>query len=875
MKKKVYVVPHSHWDREWYFSIEDSNTLLCENLDFLMEYLENNPEFPTYSFDGQYSLAEEFNKYVPEKNDKLKELISNNRIHIGPWYTQCDTLLIQTESIIRNLLLGQRGAESYGKSMSVGYLPDIFGQNAYLPAIFNGFELKSSILQRGVYNDQLAEDLTFDWVAPNGDSILTNNLFYGYGPGKFLSTDESYVQETLLPILDRLSEKTNPENPLLLPAGGDQVLVRTHFPEVVADLNKMDLPYEFILSDYESFMSAVKNASNNKVEGELIASQKSRIHSTIRSQRVDIKLLNSRVEENIYQQLEPLGVLHQTLGGRYPQAWINTALKLLFDAHAHDSIGGCNSDETNRNIINRLLKAERIADDYITILKKQIARAINPEENGLVVFNLLPKEVTKTINVVVFTRFQNVVLKKITGDQLPQTIINQTYLSGGKQIKVTAEGEQEIELPGYYRSELAIEVEFSGFGYQQFFVTESLAVDLLSVSETEEIENKFYKIHLIDGKIQLQRKSDGQIKSNWIKFENTIDGGDSYDYSPVMNALPMYNDSFCLLGIETSTELSRMTLTTSIKVAASLEYFQELTDDLVIETTIDLQRNSDTILIKHHILNEVKDHRVRVLFEGENADGFSYGDQGFSLQKRSIVNPHLKTWREEGFAEAPQPIFPLERLAAVNEKDGNVMLLTKGLKEYEATKSFFALTLYRSVGLLGRDDLSWRPGRASGINNKIVETPEAQMLGELNFAYGYRWKEAKLDVLDVYRAFELFTDSQLSYQIQDLNSFEERIDRFELPQPSGFCNLPATKNLLTVQKDVFVSAFKRAEDSQKVILRVFNPQEKLVKIDESLENVQLVTLAEKVVNRTFKELRAKDFASVIVDPLIKERNKDD
>jgi len=39
-----------------------------------------------------------------------------------------------------------------------------------------------------------------------------------------------------------------------------------------------------------------------------------------------------------------------------------------------------------------------------------------------------------------------------------------------------------------------------------------------------------------------------------------------------------------------------------------------------------------------------------------------------------------------------------------------------------------ALTLFRSVGLLGRDDLLWRPGRASGINNKVVETPDAQLL---------------------------------------------------------------------------------------------------------------------------------------------------
>lgn len=42
---------------------------------------------------------------------------------------------------------------------------------------------------------------------------------------------------------------------LLLPAGGDQVLVRENFPEIVAELNEMDLGYTFILSDYEAFMN--------------------------------------------------------------------------------------------------------------------------------------------------------------------------------------------------------------------------------------------------------------------------------------------------------------------------------------------------------------------------------------------------------------------------------------------------------------------------------------------------------------------------------------------------------------------------------------------------------------------------------------------
>ncbi|MFY4773713.1 hypothetical protein [Metabacillus sp. RGM 3146] len=64
---------------------------------------------------------------------------------------------------MRNLLYGTRIAVKMGHSMKVGYLPDIFGQKTYLPSIFKGFEIDFSILQCGIYTDQLKEDLNFTW----------------------------------------------------------------------------------------------------------------------------------------------------------------------------------------------------------------------------------------------------------------------------------------------------------------------------------------------------------------------------------------------------------------------------------------------------------------------------------------------------------------------------------------------------------------------------------------------------------------------------------------------------------------------------------------------------------------------------------------
>jgi alpha-mannosidase len=265
-------------------------------------------------------------------------------------------------------------------------------------------------LQRGIYTDQLNNDLNFTWKSPDGETVQANNIYLGYGPGKFLASDEDYINKKLLPMLNKLSGINKSTDKLLLPSGGDQVLVREAFPQTVKELNEKNLGYEFVLSDYETFMKDTwkeESKFNNELEGELRAPQKSRIHSTIGSQRYDIKKLNNIVENKILYVLEPLAVIGKNLGLKYPKAWLDMMWKSMFDAHAHDSIGGCNSDETNKNIIERLTKVNHIADNLLNIIKKQITCAVSKgikKENIVVVFNTKPAAKKENIESVIFTR---------------------------------------------------------------------------------------------------------------------------------------------------------------------------------------------------------------------------------------------------------------------------------------------------------------------------------------------------------------------------------------------------------------------------------------------------------------------------------------
>ncbi|PPA70317.1 glycoside hydrolase family 38 C-terminal domain-containing protein [Jeotgalibacillus proteolyticus] len=869
--KKVYVVPHSHWDREWYFTIEDSNLLLVENMDRLLDVMEKDPDYTGYVFDAQSSILDEYLKIRPEEKQRLSALIKAKRIFVGPWYTQADSLLVNRESLIRNLLYGTRIAEKMGHSMNIGYLPDIFGQNTYLPSIFKGFDIDYSVLQRGIYTDQLKEDLNFIWQSPDGQSVKANNIYFGYGPGKFLSSDDDYMDERLLPILEKISTMNKSTDHLLLPAGGDQVLVREHFPETVKQLNQKDSTHEYLLSDYETFMEETfaEGHFENVIEGELLAPQKSRIHNTIRSQRYDIKKLNAIAEEKIIYHLEPLASIACTLGFHYPDKWLDEMWKMLFDVHAHDSIGGCNSDDTNKEIVNRLKKVIRLADGCMNLLKKQMTEAISnsvKKDTLLVLFHLLPVGFKGLKKAVLFTKEKEFSVTNLDGKEINLDIMKQEYMSGGKTIVVTADGEKEVDAPGYYRSEVLLEVTLPSMGYETYEIVQTSESNPTKLKELEkkEIANEHFRIYEEQGVLQLNLTKMNNTISDFLRFENTGDAGDSYDYSPLPGDEPVFTSKLLSVKTEAGSQTERMEVTHSLNLPHDLEERKEnkASKDLIIKTLFELRKGESFVRVQHDINNEIKDHRLRVMIQTSiNHPDNSFGDQGFSMIQRPTVNPYMTEWKEQGFAEAPMPIYPLENIAGAANENVTAAVATKGIKEYQLLRETgeLALTLFRSVGLLGRDNLAWRPGRASGINNKVVTTPDAQMLGEMTFEYAIYFSPTYSEQ-DLYSFVNQFNEHTATYQKQVLNSFEERLDRFEIPFPVDM--LPSSFQLLEANNsEVFFSSLKKAHDDHSLILRLFNPGLKDQRVELTSKALQL--MEQTALNEKSQALTNQ---SVIIEP---------
>ena len=143
------VVAHTHWDRAWYHPFELFRLSLCRVFGRVLDVLDADPRYAHFTFDGQTVVAEDFLELHPEQRSRIQRPVRAGRLTLGPFYVLPDQFLITGEAHIRNGLIGQRFAESFGRSSRQGYVADPFGLTSQCPQIFAGLGIESIFLFRG------------------------------------------------------------------------------------------------------------------------------------------------------------------------------------------------------------------------------------------------------------------------------------------------------------------------------------------------------------------------------------------------------------------------------------------------------------------------------------------------------------------------------------------------------------------------------------------------------------------------------------------------------------------------------------------------------------------------------------------------------
>jgi flagellin-like hook-associated protein FlgL len=183
-----FLVPTTHWDREWYRTFQGFRSRLVDLTDRVLELASSDAGY-RFMFDGQTIVLEDYLEVRPERRQDLVDAIGRGQISVGPWYVQPDSLLPSGEAHVRNLFEGRRVAESFGPCSTSAYTPDSFGHPAQFPQLLRGFGLGAFLFWRGCGNERDYLPSEFKWVAPDGTSIRACWLACGYFNAANLPTD--------------------------------------------------------------------------------------------------------------------------------------------------------------------------------------------------------------------------------------------------------------------------------------------------------------------------------------------------------------------------------------------------------------------------------------------------------------------------------------------------------------------------------------------------------------------------------------------------------------------------------------------------------------------------------------------------------------
>ena len=295
MKRKVHVIPHSHWDREWYFTTSRSKVYLMKDFKDVLDTLEINNDFKYFMVDAQGSLLDDYIKWVPQDKQRIEKLVKAKKLIIGPWYTQSDQLVISGESIVRNMYYGMKRCLDFGGYMNVGYVPDSFGQSGNMPQIYRQFGINDTLFWRGV-SDDMVKHTDYNWRGDDGSVVFTTQIPFGYYiggniPEEDRASDEFWQKECFEKAGSRSVTKH-----IYFPNGFDQAPIRKNLPDLIKERNKKDPDNEYVISCIEDYIKDVKSEKPDleEVNGELVIAKHMRIHKSIFSSRSDLKVLNTQ-----------------------------------------------------------------------------------------------------------------------------------------------------------------------------------------------------------------------------------------------------------------------------------------------------------------------------------------------------------------------------------------------------------------------------------------------------------------------------------------------------------------------------------------------------------------------------------------------------
>jgi alpha-mannosidase len=784
MRRTVAIVPHTHWDREWYEPFQTFRLRLVKLLDELLPMLEQDLAYARYLLDGQTIVVDDYLEVRPEALPALQRLAASGRISIGPWMVLMDEFMVSGETIVRDLQFGIARGSQLGGVMPVGYLPDMFGHIAQMPQVLRLAGLDTSVLWRGV--PSTIDRNAFWWEAPDGSRVRTEWLFGSYSNGSNIPPDAKKLVELAQDYEAELGEACLGD--LLLMNGTDHQMPQPWLGRVVAEANDIQDDYQFVVTSLPEYLATQPREGLPTWRGELRSGWKAHILMGVASNRVDVHQLCARAERTLERRAEPLAALMFDAAA-YPHSLLDVAWKLLVANSAHDSSCACSADEVVEQVRVRYAEARQIGDgvvrDAVHTFAAQIdtpptsTLVVNPTaraRSGIVELTLPgrgplhfvgPDDVARPAQLVGESR-RDTLTTIVDGEKVRWVLHNlrNAEEAGVKMARIDVRHEPDghhVEVehavlgePGVDTTQLFDDVvewgtrgervhfkivgapirtvlfdtgEVEGFGWRTYRPVEGEGPAGTVAATDGGLGNEYLRVAIdgTDGTYAITT-NDGQELRGLGRLVDGGDGGDTYNYSPPATDVVIDRpEDVTVEMVERGPLRARavVTATYSWPAAAlgdenSCHARTEERLPVTVRTTLELRAGERFLRVHHDVDNRCRDHRLRAHFPLPARVRGSDAECAFTVVHRGLT-------AEGGPQETGLPTFVSRRFVDASDGTSGLALLHDGLLEYEVVDDGreLALTLLRATGYISRAEPSLRPTPAG----PYVEVEAAQMLG--------------------------------------------------------------------------------------------------------------------------------------------------
>ncbi|MEB3224045.1 MAG: glycosyl hydrolase-related protein [Candidatus Sericytochromatia bacterium] len=727
--RPLLVVPHTHWDREWYRTFEQYRYRLLATLDAVLE-----SDMPHFLLDGQTAVVDDYLALRPDRRADIAARLSDGRLAVGPWYVLVDEFLVSGEALIRNLLVGRATTRTLGAppaGAEVGYLPDMFGHIAQMPQLLSGFGLAHAVVWRGAKPGAPA----FWWEAPDGTRVRAAWLPQGYYQTMLVEdlTDDQRL-ERMASYASAFGEA--PEAWLL--SGADHMAPLPDTAAIVARLAaRADAQWAPRITSLPALFAG--SPPTETLHGELREPVgNAYILPGVLSTRTYLKQRNAHVQTLLERYAEPLSALAwwgRASGASRMAAGVDHAWRTLMLNHPHDSICGCSIDEVHREMLPRFDAAQQLAEE---VLADAVALQRRPSAAPSVyVFNGASQPVDDLIEVTL----------DWADGEVPAPAAIRLVDAEGREVPCVPlavedgprfAAEPDL-LPDWYparRFRVAASVRLAALGgialqaeavpaWSPVEVTPGLSHDACG------IENNRLRVEVAAGRVVLVDRLTGRRYEDVHGFVDVADAGDSYNFSPLADDRP------CTATLARHRVLAEAPHARVLEVVHVLDVPVALAADrqarsldkapLEIVSRFQLTAHSEAVAVEIRLSHTQQDHRLSLCVSGPAPGAAAWVEGTFGVFRQSPVAAGALPAAKG--TEAIRPERPQAGFTALVEPDGSgLAVMAEGLHEVTVPGEGggpLTLTLLRAVGWLSRDDLRARGGGAG----PRFETPDAQCAG--------------------------------------------------------------------------------------------------------------------------------------------------